>query len=136
MTRQSFITLGAKRYCYRSAKDCKLHLTVAGINKRAVDLLNDDIENFNENLKFDKDAPCVTKKYHAYNNNMQPIVWNRGQYDEYYCENRFGITIRPTGYSMSIADEYRMLIGLDEVVGLNAINNLIKGENKNEAEIL
>ena len=122
-----FITLGAKRYCYRSAKDGKLHLTVAGINKGAVDLLDDNIENFNENLKFDKDAPCVTKKYHAYNNNMKPIVWNRGQYDEYYCENRFGITIRPTGYSMSIADEYRMLIGLDEVVELNVINNIIKG---------
>ena len=131
-----FITLGAKRYCYRSAKDGKLHLTVAGINKDAVDVLHDDINNFNEKLKFDKDEPCVTKKYHAYNNNMQPIVWNRGLYDEYYCENRFGITMRPTGYSMSITDEYRMLIGLDEVVGLNAVNKAIKGENEDEAEIL
>ena len=123
-----FITLGAKRYCYRSAKDGKLHLTVAGINKGAVELLNDDINNFNENLKFDKDAPCVTKKYHAYNKNMKPIVWNKGSYDEYYCDNRFGITIRPTGYSMSIADEYRMLIGLEEVVGLNVMNKAMKEE--------
>ena len=50
-----FVTLGAKRYCYRSAKDGLLHLTVAGVNKDAVLCLKDDIRNFTEDFVFDKD---------------------------------------------------------------------------------
>ena len=49
-----FITLGAKRYVERRINDGKLHLTVSGINKGAVELLNDDIENFKDGFDFDK----------------------------------------------------------------------------------
>lgn len=50
-----FKALGAKRYCYRSAVDGQLHLTVSGISKDAVICLKDDIDNFNEETVFDKD---------------------------------------------------------------------------------
>lgn len=50
-----FKTLGAKRYCYRDEEDTQLHLTVSGISKQAVLVLKDNIENFNEDIVFDKD---------------------------------------------------------------------------------
>lgn len=107
-----FKTLGAKRYCYRGKKDGKLHLTVSGINKKAVDCLNDDIENFNEETVFDKDNPSVSKKLIIHNNNQPSVIWNEGYDDEYFSEDRYGIVMRPTSYSISIADEYAFLIGL------------------------
>ena len=47
-----FKTLGAKRYCGRCKEDNKLHLTVSGVPKKAVDQLEDDIENFKETFVF------------------------------------------------------------------------------------
>ena len=41
-----FRYLGSKRYCARSSEDGKLHLTVAGVPKAAVNELQDDINNF------------------------------------------------------------------------------------------
>ena len=137
-----FKTLGAKRYCYRSAKDGKLHLTVSGINKEAVICLNDDIENFNEDTVFDKDKKQpkldkngnpevdetgaiiyegVEKKYSVYISNQPHVLWNEGEYDEYESDCVFGINMRPTGYSMSITDEYLMLMMLDDTNYLKCI---------------
>lgn len=105
-----FKTLGAKRYCYRSKKDNKLHITIAGINKEAVEVLNDNIENFNDELVFDKDADCVKKKAIIYNDNQSETIWNKGKYDEYKNNDKFGIVLKPVGYSMSIEDEYASLL--------------------------
>ena len=107
-----FKTLGAKRYVYRSKADGKLHLTVSGINKEAVSCLNDDIENFNEDTVFDKDDDDVKKNYITYITNQKEVVWNKGQDDEFLSTYKSGINMRPTGYSMSIADEYALLLGL------------------------
>ena len=107
-----FKTLGAKRYVYRSKVDGKLHLTVSGINKEAVSCLNDDIENFNEDTVFDKDDDNVNKNYITYITNQKEVVWNKGQDDEFLSTYKSGINMRPTGYSMSIADEYALLLGL------------------------
>ena len=120
-----FITLGAKRYCYRT-NDGKLHITVAGINKSAVTCLNDNIENFNENLVFDKDHPDVHKLFHVYLDEMDCVTWQRGKYDEYTSNFKFGISMRPTGYSMSIVDEYEMLLMTDSTIRLNCIENVVK----------
>ena len=125
-------TLGAKRYCYRSKEDGKLHLTVAGINKDAVLVLNDNIENFTEETVFDKDfqiSNCelknhpVLKKYYdenesddyergvnkkilTYVDNMGTVVWGDGYVSTY----NHGIVMRPTSYSMSMASMFITLI--------------------------
>lgn len=101
-----FVTLGAKRYCYRSKEDGELHLTVAGINKEAVKVLNDDIKNFNEYLVFDKDAEGVNKKILIYVDDMEPVVWGDGYTSTY----KHGIVMRPTSYSMSLTDTFITLI--------------------------
>ena len=113
-----FKTLGAKRYCYRSKKDGELHLTVSGISKNAVVVLDDDIENFNENTVFDKDyyesyketgGKDGTKRMHIYHQ-QEPTVWKKGEPDEFSSEYFQGIAIRPTSYSMSISEEYYDLL--------------------------
>lgn len=102
-----FRTLGAKRYVERR-EDGKLYLTVSGINKGAVDLLNDDIENFDDGFDFDKDADCVTKKLSTYLNDMPVTTWEDGYVSTY----THGINLRRTGYLLTMTDEYKALIEL------------------------
>ena len=101
-----FKTLGAKRYVERREGDGKLHLTVSGINKGAVELLNDDIDNFEDGFNFDKDADCVTKKLSTYIVDMPTVKWNDGYVSTY----THGINLRRTGYELSMTDEYKKLI--------------------------
>lgn len=103
---EEFITLGAKRYVERRASDHKLHLTVSGINKEAVEMLENKIENFKDGFNFDKDAPCVKKQLLTYNSNIPSIVYPDGYKSEYTC----GITLRRTGYLLTMGDDYRLLL--------------------------
>lgn len=111
-----FVTLGAKRYCVRENSDNKLHLTVSGINKEAVEVLHDDITNFNEDLVFDKDDDCVHKMLIKYVENQECVVFNENEYDEYECIDSYGINMRNTSYSMSMTDEYFELTNAANVI--------------------
>lgn len=106
-----FITLGAKRYVERREKDGELHLTVSGINKGAVDLLNNKIENFKDGFEFDKDAECVTKRLSTYIDDMPECIWNDGYVSRY----KHGINLRRTGYNLTMTDEYKELIDYYEM---------------------
>ena len=106
-----FITLGAKRYVERREKDGKLHLTVSGINKAAVDLLDNRIENFRDGFEFDKDAECVTKRLSTYIDDMPECIWNDGYVSRY----KHGINLRRTGYNLTMTDEYKELIDYYEM---------------------
>ena len=101
-----FKTLGAKRYVERRETDGALHLTVSGINKGAVSMLNDNINDFADGFNFDKDDPSVTKKLCTYLDNI-PIVTYPDGYMSHY---KRGINLRNAGYLLSITDEYKNLI--------------------------
>lgn len=117
-----FITLGAKRYCERRASDNRLYLTISGINKDAVELLQNDISKFKDGFYFDKDSmldgkviqaerdgikfDCVTKKMHTYLYDMPDITWHDGYHSTY----KKGINLRRAGYTLGITDEYKELI--------------------------
>lgn len=101
-----FKTLGAKRYVERRSTDNKLHLTVSGINKEAVDLLQDDIDRFADGFDFNMDADCVRKKLSTYLDEIPDITYPDGYKSTY----KFGINMRNTGYLLSITDEYKLLI--------------------------
>lgn len=103
-----FITLGAKRYVERREGDKQLHLTVSGINKEAVKLLNNKIENFKNNFNFDKDHPSVHKQLSIYNNNMPEVTYPDGYHSTYKC----GINMRRTGYLLTIGADYQQLLDL------------------------
>ena len=101
-----FKTLGAKRYVERRATDNKLHLTVSGINKDAVELLNDNIDNFKDGFDFNMDADCVHKKLSVYLDDIPEVTYPDGYVSKY----KYGINMRNTGYVLSITDEYKLLI--------------------------
>lgn len=100
-----FKTLGAKRYVERRV-DGSLHLTVSGINKKAVELLDNNIDNFVNGFYFDKDSDSVTKKLCTYVYNMPDCTYPDGYISTY----RKGINLRRTGYMLTITDEYQNLI--------------------------
>lgn len=64
-TYSEFRYLGAKRYCGRSKEDDKLHITVAGVPKKGVECLRDDIQNFKDGVIFDGETSG--KKQHQIN---------------------------------------------------------------------
>ena len=101
-----FKTLGAKRYVERQAGDVKLHLTVSGINKDAVELLQDNIENFCDGFDFNMDADCVKKRLSVYLDDIPEVTYPDGYHSTY----KYGINMRNTGYQLSITDEYKLLI--------------------------
>lgn len=103
-----FITLGAKRYVERRIKDNKLHLTVSGINKEAVSMLNNHIENFKDGFDFDKDNPDVHKRLLTYVSDMPTVRFDDGYVSTY----KEGINMRRTGYLLTITDEYKTLLRL------------------------
>ena len=103
-----FITLGAKRYVERRICDNKLHLTVSGINKESVALLEDDISNFTEGFNFDKDSDYVTKKISTYITEMPICTYPDGYVSVY----QYGINLRRNGYLLSITDEYKNIMDL------------------------
>ena len=104
-----FKTLGAKRYVERR-EDGKLYLTVSGINKEAVALLNNNIDNFRDGFNFDKDADCVDKKMSTYRDLMPEATYPDGYHSTY----KHGINLRDTGYNLTITDEYKLLINYND----------------------
>ena len=86
-------------------------MTVAGINKGAVDLLNDDLSNFQDGFNFDKDAECVTKKLTTYIYQQPDVMFNDGYMSKY----KYGINLRRVGYELTLTDEYKELINFMEM---------------------
>ena len=124
---KEFITLGAKRYVERR-NDGKLYLTVSGINKEAVGLLKDDIENFKDEFNFDKDSyddegnvctyekdgkvfRCVRKQLSQYVTDMPTVEYPDGYISSY----THGINMRRNGYKLTMTDEYKKLIGYTKI---------------------
>lgn len=107
---KAFITLGAKRYLERRLEDNKLYMTISGINKEAVKLLNNDMYNFKDGFEFDKDDDSVTKRLATYIEDMPITIWDDGYVSTY----KYGINLRRTGYKLSMTDEYKNLISYME----------------------
>ena len=103
-----FKTLGAKKYCYRDNKDGSLHITVAGVSKKGVTALNDDINNFKKGKVWNyKESGKLT---HFYLSNQPEAVITDCQGNEYKCSYKFGIVLQPTTYKLGIDDKYETLV--------------------------
>lgn len=104
----TFKTLGAKRYAFTYSPDGEVHITVSGVNKYYGAKALNDIREFTPDFVFDSD---YTKKLiFTYLNNMPPILWKKGDYDEYISHQKYGINALPTTYSMSLSEEYYDLL--------------------------
>lgn len=91
-----FKTLGAKRYCCRSKSDGELHITVAGVPKSGVKVLNDDINNFTKSTKFRGEV--TGKLTHSYI--MHDGVW----YDSHGNECADSVDLTPCDYLLDKVD--------------------------------
>lgn len=103
---KKFKTLGAKKYCYVDNDD-KLHMTVSGVRKSAVSQLQ-GIEDFKDGIVFDVEH--AQKLIMTYVDDMPPIVWNKGQYDEFHSNYKYGICAQPTTYSLGVTDDYESIL--------------------------
>lgn len=103
---KKFKTLGAKKYCYVDNVD-ELHMTVSGVRKGAVSQLH-DIDDFKDGTVFDVEH--AQKLIMTYVDDMSPIVWNKGQYDEFHSNYQHGICAQPTTYSLGITDDYESIL--------------------------
>lgn len=99
-----FVTLGAKRYCYRDKSDGKLHMTVSGVSKAGVTVLNDDIRNFNDTLFFDYEN--AHKSISCYNDEQEQFTFIDCDGNEYTNTWGSAIVIYPTTYSMSLNPDF------------------------------
>lgn len=100
-----FKTLGAKKYIYE--KSGELHMTVSGVRKKAVSQIS-SIDEFNDGLVFDVEH--ANKLLMSYVDDMRPIVWHKGEPDEWKSTYKHGIVAQPTTYSLGITPEYLQLV--------------------------
>lgn len=120
-----FITLGSKRYAYRT-KDGKLHTTIAGVSsKTGVNALHDDIMNFKRGLEFDYST--AGKLISNYNDNQDVIYIEdeQGHRDKY--TDKYGVNLQPTTYTLCVDNLYDML--LQWANEIKSVGKIIKGVN-------
>lgn len=102
---KEFKCIHAKCYLERRFDD-KLYMTISGINKGAVECLNNDFDNFEVGFTFDKDADSVKKLISVYSYSQRECVYPDG----YVSTFKYGKNMRATGYNISIKPEYEVLI--------------------------
>ena len=105
---QEFRTQGAKKYCYRD-KDGELHITVSGVPKKGVKDLDNNIENFKNDLVFKYST--TEKNVIQYNDNQESfeIIDEQGNVD--IITDRYGVAILPTTYILGKSEEYEEFLG-------------------------
>ena len=108
-----FITLGAKKYCYR--KNNTLNITVSGVPKIAVDALDNNIYNFTNDFTFDYEH--ARKNTHCYTE-QQPFDFTDINGNIYHCTDTYGIVLQPTTYKLGLTDEYIDIINMFQVEDL------------------
>lgn len=94
-----FKTLGAKKYCYIDKATKKLHITVAGVPKKGVSALKNNINNFNDDLFFNASD---TGKKQIFYNDEQPIakvIDYLGNED--VIREKKGICLMPCSYTLA-----------------------------------
>lgn len=106
-----FKTLGAKRYVYLQKNkkgDDEIGITISGVSKKKGAKALTKVDDISDKFVFDDEY--TGKLLMVYDNDLPPVVWNMGQYDEYYSEQQYGISGIPTTYSLSMTEDYLELI--------------------------
>lgn len=98
---EEFLSIGAKKYVAR--ENGKLKMTLSGVAKSGVKVLNNDINNFKKGLIFDYDMSG--KLTHTYIDNQTPV-----EVDGWKSELKYGIVLNPTTYTLGITELYELLI--------------------------
>lgn len=101
-----FISLGSKKYCYRSLNDNTLNITVSGLSKFCVKELNNKIENFKIGKIFYGNEKHSARTVAYYNDDdIHNII-----IDNDIIEIASNIAIFDTTYTLGITSEYNFLL--------------------------
>ena len=95
-----FVTLGAKKYAYR--ENGKLHITIAGVNKKKGGEELGDIRNFREGFIFRKAGGTES----IYNDNVHFNYF----LDGHYVLITDNVVIRDSTYELGLTEEYRRIL--------------------------
>lgn len=111
-----FKTLGAKKYVLED-KDKRLHITIAGVNKKEGGKELEKIENFKEGFVFRKAGGTES----VFNDHVDMIIQEDG-HDLHITDN---VVIRDSSYTLGITAEYRAI--LDGVMEIKYSDHDIEG---------
>lgn len=96
-----FVSLGAKKYCYRTP-DKKLHLTLSGVSKNGVKELSNNIRNFKQGFVFKQSAGLQA----TFNDNVHKVV----KYQKHDLLITPNIYLEKTTYTLNTTPEYDFAI--------------------------
>lgn len=111
-----FKTMGAKRYCYRSAKDNELHITVAGVPKKGSECLKNNINNFAKGMVFS--GSVTGKKTHTYLYVDEPYI------DEYGNETADSIDLSLCDYLLDDIEAVDWMRIFDEEISIQVYDEV------------
>lgn len=86
-----------------------MQATIAGLPKRSAYMNIDTLSDFKSGRKFSTKESG--KQIAFYNDNQTPAVWVDEYGNEYQGEDRYGICIMPTTFSLELSDEYEYYLG-------------------------
>lgn len=112
-----FKTLGAKRYCIEWYEKGEHHIetTIAGLSKKCGLKLIKSAADLNNGLYW---SPSISEKLMAHFSDTKPgqvyqeSDWVDSYGNWYHSKDKFGIMLEPTGFDLSLADEYNQLLRL------------------------
>ena len=101
---------GAKRYCYID-ENGEFHVTVSGVPKCVSK--HTTIDDFQDGFIFDMWDCEFHKNIVSYldGNNLVGVTLNKGKKDEYIVTEKYGINMYPTGYKMTLENDYVKYLG-------------------------
>lgn len=104
---EGFLALGAKKYCYYD-EDGELHITVSGVSKKGVSILNNDITKFKNGLKWG--YADSGKMVHYYLDEQPDFEFTDYQGNKYRCTQKHTVVLQPTTYTLGLTDWYEYLL--------------------------
>lgn len=103
---KEFVTLGAKKYCDKTADD-KIHITVSGVNKCGAAAVH-TLKDFKKGLCFD--YKTSGKKLLTYNDEQPELIVQDYQGHKTEISQQYGINLSPTQYKLGISVDYETYI--------------------------
>lgn len=104
---KEFKTLGSKKYVYEDSNGV-IHSTIAGLPKEAGPKIIKSCDDFKLSLKWD--SRHSGKLCAIYNDNQPELDWVDCCGNSYHSTHKYGIALKPIGFSMDKMEEYMHFI--------------------------
>ena len=105
---EEFKTLGAKRYV--ASHNGEIECTIAGLPKKAGLINIHSVDELEDNLFW---TPKQSGKLIShYNDNQAETIWYDKQGQKYVSNDKYGIMLEPTSFTLSLSDDYDFLVDL------------------------